>query len=65
MTTKLAALALLLATSAADARAYFFECGAAKVRVGVYREKGEAFFEVVISRQVNGFMCARRPAGVR
>jgi hypothetical protein len=46
-TTIALALLLSLSTIAADARAYFFQCGPTKVTVSAYRERG--YYEVTIS----------------
>jgi hypothetical protein len=54
LTTIAAAALLVLPTMAvavaADARAYFFQCGPTKVTVSAYRERGTVYYEVTIGR---------------
>jgi hypothetical protein len=47
-TIALALLLLSLSTIAADARAYFFQCGPTKVTVSAYGERGTVYYEVRI-----------------
>jgi hypothetical protein len=47
-TTIAFALLLSLSTIAADARAYFFQCGPTKVTVSAYRERSTVYYEVTI-----------------
>ena len=47
-TIALALLLLSLSTIAADARAYFFQCGPTKVTVSAYGERGTVYYEVTI-----------------
>jgi hypothetical protein len=47
-TTIALALLLSLSTIAADARAYFFQCGPTKVTVSAYGERGTVYYEVTI-----------------